>query len=143
MQTAVAFALAEDYAGTVEQDGEQVPVFQGAHLAADDGPFDVGKHLEEGDGVIVVPTSNQPLIELLKALPALVEVAAPEDAPLTTGYEAASTPDLRKEARRRGLKTGGSKADLVARLTAHDEAIATGDQETADSETPETTEQEG
>jgi hypothetical protein len=143
MQTAVAFALAEDYAGTVEQDGEQVPIFQGAHLATDEGSLDVGERLDEGNGTIVVPTSEPALIELLRALPALVEVEAPEDAPLVTGYDDASAPDLRQEARRRGLKTGGAKTELVDRLKAHDEAIATGDQEAAASETPETSEQEG
>lgn len=135
-----AFTLREDYAGTVELDGgEQVPAFQGGVLAhgPDRRSFDVRAKLEEGNGTIVVESTDEELVELLRHYPPLKEVPVPEDAPLQSGYDDAPVVALRAEAERRGLSKAGTKAQLVERLQAHDEAVASGDQEGAADPTPE------
>lgn len=132
-----AFELRSDYAGTVDQvdeegsDPTEVPLFQGGVVALDGRHFDVGEELEKGDGRIVVPSANQGLVDLLRAYPALKEVPVGDDDATVVAYELQSTAQLRDELRRRNLKLGGSKDELVARLTAQDEAIAAGDLETA------------
>lgn len=47
-------------------------------------------------------------------------------------YESASTPELQQECKRRGLPSGRAKAELVARLTEHDQAGAGADDDFAD-----------
>lgn len=113
-----AFALREEYTGTAEVDGEQVPVFQGGVLAIppDSRSFDVAAKLAEGDGAIVVSTSNAPLVELLRHYPPLKEVAAPEGAIDTTSYADWTVSMLRDELERRSLSRAGTKDELRDRL---------------------------
>lgn len=127
-----AFALREDLAGTVEIDGEQVPVFQGGVLALPNGngSIDVGAELEANQGVILVEDHDQALVEILRSYPALkVTTDVPEGAVAFGAYEARGQAALREEAQRRGFeKFGGlKKADLAAALRAHDEAVRAGD----------------
>lgn len=131
-----AFELRSTFQGTVDvelEDGstEARPLFGGGVVAVAGDHFDVSEELEKGGGRIVVPTGNQTLVDVLRAYPALKEVPVGDDDATVVAYELQSTAQLRDELRRRNLKLGGSKDELVARLTAQDEAIAAGDLETA------------
>jgi hypothetical protein len=125
-----AYALRADYEGTIEQDGQQVPLFTGGTVAvgADGRAFDVRKALDEGNGVIV--TADQDLITVLDHYLPLKPVPVPEDAPATDTRQASSLRDLREEAKRKGLAGGGkvNREALLAALDAHDAALAAGDQ---------------
>jgi len=142
MQT-VAYALREAYAGTVQQleDGQpvEVPVYLGGLLAVDDErDIDVRAELDAGDGTIVVDETDLELVRILDEYPPLKRVAAPADAaPTSSKYEAVKAPDLRDELRRRELDATGTKPELIARLEAHDAAVAAGDLDVANSPTPE------
>lgn len=134
-----AFALRDEYAGTVEIVPEkgaepvEVDAFQGGVLAVppDARSFNVAQRLADGDGLIVVSTANTPLVELLRGYPPLKEVPAPEGA-VPVGYDDQTVAMLRDELERRDLPRGGSKAELVARLEENDAAREAGDQEAAD-----------
>lgn len=146
----IAFALSEEYAGTIEVfdtvedheagNGREVPVFQGGNFARPDGTtFDVGAELEEGDGIIVVDDRDQVVVESLKLYPALKQVPVPEDREALTEYDGASRAALRAEAKWRGLAGSGTKEELAERLKANDAAVQAGDQEAAAAERPEET----
>ena len=78
----IAFALREDHSGTVEQDGETVPLFQGSVVARPDGTsYDIGAALTEGDGTIVTDDTDAALVALLDASPALKRTTVPDRAP--------------------------------------------------------------
>jgi hypothetical protein len=89
----IAFALRSEYAGkteVIEQEGakpRRVPTFQGGQIALPDGgeTFDVGQKLQDGGGTIVVDSSEEKVIGLLREYPALKEVKAPDSAPAEGG----------------------------------------------------------
>jgi hypothetical protein len=108
---AAAYELAADYAGTVEQNGEQVPKFQPGHLAIGDSFIDLAEALAAGDGIVVASTRDQALLDLLEAYPPLKRTTNP-DGP---AYELQGTRVLRRLARVRGLKGQETKdADEIA-----------------------------
>jgi hypothetical protein len=135
-ETRVAFALREEYAGTVLQreteddPGTEVPVFTGGLIGAGDRELNVRELLDEGNGTIVIEPAEHPLtLVALDEYPALKRVPVPADAPVTTGYADQTATKLREEAGRRGIAgaAGASKVDLVPALEADDERIAAGD----------------
>lgn len=140
----VAYELVESLAGTVtvyddaDAEGREVPVFQGGRLALADGTtFDVGEKLEDGGGLIVVDDSNLFLTDVLNSYPALKRASVPEGATANATLADLSKTTLKQRAGAAGLKTSGSKEDLVERLEAHQAAVEAGDQEAADDSTPE------
>jgi hypothetical protein len=150
----IAYALREDFKGTVEvfdtvedqQAGngrEQRRYLGGLIAVADERDFDPLAELTiagNGDadaGIIVVADADHALIAQLDAQPALKRVPVPEDATEVAKWEGQPVLALRDELERRGLDKSGVKADLVARLEASDAAIAGGDQETAADPNPE------
>ena len=144
----VAFQLTDEFAG-VQEDGE-TPIYGGGQVAKIDGTtFDVGQELEDGEGIIVVP-DNDTVIEQLRALPCLEEVAAPEaveaelEEELTqeTGGDVElselSHDDLKAQAEARGLSKGGSSEDLVTRIEEHDHQLAADAEGSSDDSTEST-----
>lgn len=149
----VAYELREEYSGTVPvlappaeeggepvETGEQVPVFAGAMIALHDGAdFDVGQALDSGDGMIVVDTREHfsgPLIEVLDQLPMLKRAPVPDDTleeESVVIYDEMTATTLRGIASDRGIEGVGnaSKDKLISLLTVQDDAVASGDQETA------------
>lgn len=135
--TRVAFALREEYAGTVLQreteddPGTEVPVFGGGLIGAGDRELNIAELLEDGDGTIVVEPAEHPLtLVALDEYPALKRVPVPAGAQaVTTGYADQSATKLRDEAGRRGIAGAGgaSKADLLVALEADDARIAAGE----------------
>lgn len=125
----ISFALTADYAGTTEQDGEQVPTFQGGLLGVGDGDIDLAEALDAGNGYIVVQSNDQALADLLRAVPVLKEVSTPEGATPISPYERQSVEGVRAVAQARGIRGAGSasKEKLLPILAAHDEALAAGD----------------
>jgi hypothetical protein len=134
----IAYALRAEYEGTVEDfDGGTVPRFLGGILAVGPRSIDVRAELKAGGGTIVVDESDTLLVNVLDGYAPLKRVAA-HDAPATISpYDGPKVDELRAEASLRDLATGGTKAELVARLEAHDEAVKTGDQAGASNPTPE------
>lgn len=137
-QQYAGFELREEYAGTVEleRDGETVtePVFQGGVLAADaEGTsFDLAEELKRNDGIVVVSTTNLPLLDTMDRHPFFKRVALPDDFEPVTGYEGLPKGELRE---RLGDVPGAGRANketLVAALELRDQALASGDQATAD-----------
>jgi len=129
MTSTIGYALRAEYDGTVEDfDGQTSPTFLGGVLAVDGHDFDVRAELEQGSGTITVDANNVALINALDEYAPLKRVAVDENAgePIT-GHDAKPVAELREELRRRELDASGNKADLVARLTAADAAIAAGD----------------
>lgn len=129
-----AFALRSDYEGTVEQDGEQVPKFGGGLLAVGDGDFDVAEELLKGDGTIVVPVTDQRLLDLLDQYPALKGVTVPAGATATVSpYERRTADEVRMLAGLRDIAgaKSASKERAARALEVHDVALAAGDQEAA------------
>lgn len=116
-----AYGLRAEYDGTVDLDGETVPIFRGGLLAVDGAPdFDVRAELDAGAGVIVVDDTNTALTFVLDEHPALKRVPAPEHRDAIGPYDGMNTDDLRAELRNRALPAGGRKDELVARLEADD-----------------------
>lgn len=138
MSDLVAFALTADYEGTVEIEGEQVPVFGGGLLNVGDGDFDVAQALDAGGGTIAVHAGDAPLIGLLDEYPALKRVAVPEDATPVSRYDRVSTSALREQASVRDIDGAGGAARgaVVDALERQDVAIAEGDLATANSIRP-------
>lgn len=116
----VAYALRAEYA-----EG-----FLGGRLRIDEArpDYDVLAELDAGNGAIVVADSDAPLIAVLDAYDPLKRVAAGDRAPTgDTGYGAQPASTLRAELKRRDLPAGGTKPELVTRLTDHDAARAVGE----------------
>lgn len=129
--TLVAYELRSEYAGTTivydtvedkEADkGREVPVFQGGTVALSDGStFNVGDRLAENDGLIVVEESNTFLTDVLNAYGPLKRVPVPEGASPNADLGDLSKTALKQRAAAAGLKTGGTKQELVERLEAHE-----------------------
>jgi hypothetical protein len=128
----VAYALRAELAGETEQDGETVPSFQGGLLSIAGDDFDVREHLDQGDGVIVVPAGDHHLIGVLDVFPALKRVATPAGAEPISPYERRSTDELHDLASMRSVQRAGSlsRADLIDALDRLDVAQADGDRDT-------------
>lgn len=110
--------------------------FTGGSLSLADGStFDLAERLG-GGGPLVLAASHE-LVEPLRRIPAVREVAVPEGATPDPGYAGMSAVALRDMARRRGLATGGRKDELAERLAANDAAVAAGDQPAAADPHPE------
>jgi hypothetical protein len=120
----IAYGLRAEYDGTVEQDGETVPVYTGGIIAVDGHDFDVRAELDAGNGSIVVDESNAPLIRALDEYPALKRVATPEDGEPISRWDGESVSELRAELKVRDLPSSGNRDELVARLEASDAHIA-------------------
>lgn len=136
----VAYELREKYAGTTtvydtaeakeKNEGREVPNFSGGRLALSDGStYDVGAKLEEGGGAIVVEDSNDFLLDVLNAYPALKRTNVPAGAQPDTDPMSLSATALKNELARRGLSTGGNKEALAKRLTEAREADTGGEGE--------------
>lgn len=129
----VAFALREEFAGTVEQveeDGGEpvtVPLYSGGliNIGPDDetGDLNVGEALEEGDGVLVVDDNDPRVVNALDEYPPLKRVPVPAGREVDLGYADRNDADLRAELERRGVTAvgQGNKAGRVAALEALDE----------------------
>lgn len=127
-----AFELVEDLQGFTDEDPPR-PIFMGGDLTLPEGEaFDVRKELDDGDGLIVIDTADQFLVDLLRAYPALKEVPVPEGREATVGWVDRTAAQIRDEAKRREFqKLGSAKGPIAERLTAHDQALAAGDAEAA------------
>lgn len=130
---AAAYALRAEYEGTVSVPGDdgdttETPLFTGGVLAVGDGDFHVKDQLEAGDGTIVIHQADSRLFELLEAYPALKRVDVPEGAEPISIYERQTAEALRHQAQlRQFVGVGPGKAEVIARLEAHDQALAAGD----------------
>lgn len=135
----IAFALREDYAGTVEVDGAEVPVFTGGLLAVADRDVDVRAELDAGAGIIVVADHDAALAEALAAYPALKRVAVPDGSDPVEPYVGLTVPELRAELKLRELTVDANarRDDLVTALLEHDSALAAGVDATDPDSTPE------
>lgn len=127
----VAYALRSQHEGTVDvelEDGstEQRPKFGGAVLSIGGHTFDLGEHLEAGDGVVVVHQSDDLLRDVLDAVPVLKTVQVPKGAEPVSKYERLPTDDLRHTGSLRDIRGSGgmSRADLIGSLEAYDRAAA-------------------
>lgn len=129
----VAFTLAEEYAGEVQPvdadgkpAGDPIAHFQGGVLALppDGRSYDVAAKLADGDGTIVVATTNSPLVELLRAYPALAETAVPEGWDSDVALEDKSLAELRDQAEGLGLSRSGKKAEIIDRVREHQAELA-------------------
>lgn len=127
-----AYTLRDEYAGTVDVDGETVDRFTGGVIATGAGDLNLKDELEAGGGTIVVADDADPRIATaLDEHPALKRVAA-GDADATVGaprdYNARTRDDLAADASARNIAGASSarKSDLVYALTAHDDALAAG-----------------
>lgn len=97
------------------------PDLTGATVCHNGETFDVVAALKLGGGVLVVPTTDPVLVELLRALPALREVDVPEPSVDDVPDLAADTvPVLRDKAREAGIDGAAqmTKPELIAALTA-------------------------
>lgn len=127
-----AYALREEYAGTVTVDGAEVPKFSGGVLSigSDGHSFDVRAELDKtSDGILVVddPDVETVLDHYLPVVP--VDLPADHDRRVLSGYSSWSVGDIRGELKRRGfVGTGriGKDAGVVA-LSQHDDRLAAGD----------------
>lgn len=122
-----AFALREEYAGTVVQniDGEdrEVPVFSGGVVNGGDVDLNIAELLTEGDGVIVVDPRDPVVLAALEEYPALKPVGVPDGAdPINDRYSSKGVTELRRLAKRAGIERMGraGKDELIAALEAHD-----------------------
>lgn len=142
---AVAFALREEYAGTVEQivtDPESgaeleritVPAFTGGvivipnDLLEDDG-YNVREALDAGDGTIVVDANDVMVIQALDGYPALKRVEVPDGATVTSTLDGLRVGDLKRQAELRGVELEGNvkRDELVTGLRAFDRARGAGE----------------
>jgi hypothetical protein len=130
MSSAAAFALREEYEGTVTQIAEEgaepveVPAFTGGVIAAGDEDLNV-RELLDGDeygppGVIVVDRSATNIVNALEQYPPLKAVTPPAGATALTEYDGATATVLKRELERRGITGTGKRDDLEAALRAHD-----------------------
>lgn len=118
----IAYGLRAEYEGTVDTDDGPIAVFQGGLIRVDDArDLNIAEALEAGGGVIVAEDHDYALVTALDEYPALKRVPAPETQEPTVGrFDGLTALELRAEAVNRDLSTAGSKAELVARLEAHD-----------------------
>lgn len=101
-------------------------------VAVGDSTLNVHDALEEGDGVIVVPDSDNLTMLVLDEHPQLKRVAIPDHPPAVSDrFGGLSLADIRDEAKQRGLSVIGKKDELLAAVRLHD-AQAAGDATTAD-----------
>lgn len=127
---ATAFTLREDYAGTVDQAGEQVPAFTGGLISIDeDRDLDLREALDEGNGFIVIDDSDGALELALIEVPVLKRVPVPEGADVRNPWLERNVRALRAEAKRRGIavEAGVDKPAIAAGLLEHDRRLAAGD----------------
>lgn len=122
-----AFALREEYAGTVTQtvDGEdrEVAIFQGGVVNGGDVDLNIAELLEAGDGTIVVDPRDPVILAALEEYPALKPVGVPDGAdPINDRYSSKTLTELRRLAKRAGVegRSAMSHAELVDALEAHD-----------------------
>jgi hypothetical protein len=113
MTDTVAYALREEFTGTVTQvleadaDGKptktlEAPKFSGGVIAAGDEDLNLAELLEEGNGVIVVdPTANPLAVVVLDELGVLKRVPPPADAAAAVGYRDRTATALRERAGQR------------------------------------------
>lgn len=130
----IAYALREEYAGTVEQETDEgivtVPVYTGGVIVVGDRDLNVREALDEGDGTILIEERNAAAAAALDGYLPLKRVKAPADAEptLTLGdsYEDVTVAELRADASSRGLLNAGQarKDELVDALTEHDRLLA-------------------
>lgn len=143
MEHLIAFALTEEYAGTVDQidaDGNPhtVPKFGGGMLAVGDGDFGVASELQRGDGTITVWAADAPLVELLRAYPALEEVPIAEgaDPVVVSPYERVTDEALAHLASLRGIEDASRlERDLLLAMLQEEDARQLVAVETADEAT--------
>lgn len=128
----IAYALREEFTGTVEQDGETVPVFTGGVIRAGDTDIDVRAELDAGGGVIVVDERAAGSVVHLDEYPPLKRVKAPKDAKPTGSFTDAgpyaerTVDELRNDLRTRGIAGAGNakREDLLDALNEHDARLA-------------------
>ena len=130
----IAYALREEYAGTVEQETDEgivtVPVYTGGVIVVGDRDLNVREALDEGDGTIIIEERNVAAAAALDGYLPLKRVTAPAGAEptLTLGdsYEDVTVAELRADASSRGLLnvSKASKDELVDALTEHDRLLA-------------------
>lgn len=129
----IAYALRDEYAGTVTQNIDdqdvEVPAYSGGVIrAGDELDVNVVEELEAGGGFIVIDERDTGAAVHLDAYPPLERVKVPEGAEPSGSfaelppYTNQGVPELRADAASRGLEGAGSarKADLVAALEEHD-----------------------
>lgn len=130
----IAYALREDYAGTVTQnhaDGSttEAPRYTGGLITIGNDELDVRAALDENDGTIVVTDNAVAAVAALDSYPALKRVAVPRGAtPIVTPYDHRPIGDLRHDLSRRAIAGGArvSRERAIAALIAHDDALASG-----------------
>lgn len=132
----IAYALREEFEGTVEQELEdgtvvEVDKFLGGLINVGNGDLDVKLALEEGGGEIVVDERDAQIVMALNGYPALKRVGS--DAEVTIDpdvvlYHDRKRDELAGDAKARGLEgvTGALKDDLVYALEEHDLRLAEG-----------------
>lgn len=135
-------AIDPDTGEASETDTVLVGGYEGGTIGVppDGEPFDVGKALEDGDGLIVIEETQNHLSVALDSYGALERTDAPDEA-TAVGYASQKVPDLKADAYRRGLEGISSlnKGELVELLQRHDDLVAAGDPDAARTinETPE------
>jgi hypothetical protein len=120
--TTTAFKLRDEYAET----------FSGATINhPDHGTFDIGAALDDAAGdVLVVDLADHQLVDVLRGVPVLEEVAPPAGrAPDEHPYTGKTVDELRAIAAGRSvdLPNSARKGDIVAALLAADHDHADGD----------------
>ena len=127
----IAYALREEYAGTINQapEGEpavEVPVFQGGVVNVGDRRLDLRAELDAAPvGLIAVSAFDSAAIVALDGITALRRVALDEDAERQLSedvYDRMKHPALVAEAQRRELDVPGNATNeaLRAALRTHD-----------------------
>lgn len=122
----VAFALRKTYDGTTDQDGDEVPTFQGALISVAGDDFNVGDHLEAGQGLIVCSALDHQLVGVLDEFVPLKRVATPKGATAISPYARRSLEDLRHVASLRDI-TGHAKLNRADLIDALDVSTAGGE----------------
>lgn len=122
---AIAFTLREEFAGTVDVDGETVPVYGGGILAFEDGEFDKAAALDAGDGRIVIDDATPRaanLVALLDGEPEFERLDVdPDTVPTFTVYDLLNVPALRDTLRARGITPGNkTRGELLEAIVEAD-----------------------
>lgn len=135
----IAYALRDEYAGTVTQTIDDVdvdvPAYSGGVIRAGaELDINVLEELEAGGGFIILDERDAGAAVHLDEYPPLERVKAPEGAEPSGSfaelppYANQGVPELRADAQSRGLANVGAarKAELVAALEEHDLRLAEG-----------------